>query len=58
MPLQNRVDPFGNLFKTPARGTIMGNRGGVLLANQQSFAPSKAGAGSPAFWNSRIGPGS
>jgi hypothetical protein len=30
MPLQNRVDPFGNLFRTPARGTMMGNRGGVL----------------------------
>jgi hypothetical protein len=26
--LQNRVDPFGNLFATPARGTLMGNRGG------------------------------
>ena len=30
MPLQNRVDPFGKLFRTPARGTMMGNRGGVL----------------------------
>jgi hypothetical protein len=28
MPLQNRVDPFGNLFATPARGTLFGNRGG------------------------------
>jgi hypothetical protein len=28
MPLQNRVDPFGNLFATPARGFFMGNRGG------------------------------
>lgn len=28
MPLQNRVDPYGNLFATPARGTLMGNRGG------------------------------
>lgn len=27
-PLQNRVDPFGNLVATPARGTLMGNRGG------------------------------
>ena len=35
MPLQNRVDPFGNLFRTPARGTIMGNRGGVLHANRE-----------------------
>jgi hypothetical protein len=30
MPLQNRVDPFGNLFRTSARGGIMGNRGGAL----------------------------
>jgi len=28
MPLQNRVDPFGALFASPARGTMMGNRGG------------------------------
>ena len=30
MPLQNRVDPFGNLIRTHARGTLMGNRGGAL----------------------------
>lgn len=30
MPLQNRIDPFGNLFATPARGTLMGNRGGRI----------------------------
>jgi hypothetical protein len=28
MPLQNRVNPFGELFADPARGTLMGNRGG------------------------------
>jgi hypothetical protein len=28
MPLQNRVSPFGELLATPARGTLMGNRGG------------------------------
>ncbi len=27
MPLQNRVDPFGNLFVDPARGMFTGNRG-------------------------------
>jgi len=27
MPHQNRVDPFGNLHVSPARGTLMGNRG-------------------------------
>ncbi len=30
MPLKNRVDPFGDLFATPARGTLMGNRGGRI----------------------------
>ena len=28
MALQNRVDPFGRLVATPARGTMFGNRGG------------------------------
>jgi hypothetical protein len=28
MPLQNRVDPFGQLVATHERGTMMGNRGG------------------------------
>lgn len=28
MPLQNRVTPFGEIVATPARGTLMGNRGG------------------------------
>jgi hypothetical protein len=28
MPLQNRVDPFGELFAAPSRGLFMGNRGG------------------------------
>ncbi len=28
MPLQNRVDPFGELHAVPARGALMGNRGG------------------------------
>lgn len=30
MPLQNRVDPFGELFAASARGLLMGNRGGRL----------------------------
>ena len=29
-PLQNRVDPFGELIATPARGLFMGNRGGRI----------------------------
>jgi hypothetical protein len=28
MPLQNRVDPFGELLAVPARGILFGNRGG------------------------------
>jgi hypothetical protein len=28
MPLQNRVNPFGEIVATPVRGTMMGNRGG------------------------------
>jgi hypothetical protein len=30
MPLQNRVDPFAELIVTPARGLLMGNRGGRI----------------------------
>ena len=29
-PLQNRVDPFGELIADPARGLVFGNRGGRL----------------------------
>ena len=29
-PLQNRVDPFGELIATPSRGLFMGNRGGRI----------------------------
>jgi hypothetical protein len=35
MPLQNRVDPFGELFATPARGTMFGNRGGRFHTDDQ-----------------------
>src|SRR5688572_12098743 len=37
MPLQNRVDPFGELFATPARGTLFGNRGGRFHTDQQTL---------------------
>lgn len=33
MPRQNRVTPFGDIIATPARGTLMGNRG--CLHNSQ-----------------------
>ena len=35
MPLQSRVSPFGELFATPARGTMFGNRGGRLHDSQR-----------------------
>jgi hypothetical protein len=38
MPLPNRVDPFGALFATSARGTLMGNRGGRLHDNQRKLS--------------------
>jgi len=37
MPLQNRVDPFGEIFRTPARGTMLGNRGGALHNDQREI---------------------
>jgi hypothetical protein len=30
MALQSRLDPFGELFASPVRGTLMGNRGGKI----------------------------
>jgi len=33
MPLQNRVNPYGTIFRSPARGIFMGNRG--LLHNEE-----------------------
>lgn len=38
MPLQNRVSPFGHLFVTPARGLLMGNRGGRLHDARRKLA--------------------
>jgi hypothetical protein len=37
MPLQNRVDPFGNLFADRARGTLMGNRGGRIHTDEREL---------------------
>jgi len=34
-PLQNRVDPYGQLIRTPARGAWMGNRGLIHDENQR-----------------------
>lgn len=35
MPKQNRVTPYGELIATPARGTLMGNRGCLHNSRQQ-----------------------
>jgi hypothetical protein len=37
MPLQNRVDPYGKIFRSPAHGTMMGNRGGALHNDQREI---------------------
>ncbi len=41
MPLQNRVDPHGQLHAVSARGTFMGNRGRLHNAEQQIVSPWK-----------------
>src|SRR5450432_2352002 len=33
--LQNRVDPYGEIIRTEARGSLMGNRGVIHDANQK-----------------------
>lgn len=37
MPLQNRVDPFGEIYALPARGTLMGNRGGRIHRDDKTL---------------------
>jgi len=37
MPLKNRVSPFGELFITSARGTLLGNRGGKLHTDDRKL---------------------
>jgi hypothetical protein len=45
MPLQNRCDPFGELIATPARGTMMGNRGGKFHRDNRTLGKRR--------WSSR-----
>lgn len=40
-PLQNRVDPFGNLIADRARGLMMGNRGGRLHRADRTLGQSR-----------------
>lgn len=37
MPLQNRVDPFGEILASSVRGTLLGNRGGRLHRNDRTL---------------------
>lgn len=37
MPLQNRVAPDGTIFSDPARGMLMGNRGGQMHDDQRQL---------------------
>ncbi len=37
MPLQNRVNPYGEILASSARGTFMGNRGGALHNAQRKI---------------------
>ena len=37
MPLQNRVTPYGEIVANPARGTMMGNRGGRFHRDDQTL---------------------
>ncbi|MDI3470691.1 MAG: hypothetical protein OJF62_002754 [Pseudolabrys sp.] len=37
IPLQNRVDPFGDLIAVKARGTLMGNRGGRIHTDDRKL---------------------
>jgi hypothetical protein len=37
MPLQNRVTPWGEIVVDPARGTMMGNRGGRFHRDDQTL---------------------
>ena len=40
-PLQNRVDPFGEIVATPERGLLMGNRGGCFHDNAQKLTRAR-----------------
>lgn len=37
MPLQNRVNPRGEIFRTISRGTMLGNRGGAIHNHKQEI---------------------
>ena len=41
MPLQNRVTPDGQIIATSARGTLMGNRGGMMHRIDKTLGPKR-----------------
>lgn len=41
MTRQNRVDPFGDIVATAARGTLMGNRGGRIHRDNKTLGPRR-----------------
>ena len=41
MSLQNRVEPYGELLATPARGTMFGNRGGKFHRDDKTLAAGR-----------------
>lgn len=41
MPLQNRVDPFGELFASKVRGTRFGNRGGRFHTDDRTLTKQR-----------------
>lgn len=41
MPLQNRVTPDGQIVAASARGTLMGNRGGMMHRLDKSLGPKR-----------------
>jgi len=41
VPLQNRVLPTGDIVSDPARGTVMGNRGGRLHGPDRRLGPTR-----------------
>src|SRR5258708_302040 len=44
MPLQNRIDPFGDLFAASSRGLFMGTRGGRIHTDGQTVTGRRWGS--------------
>ena len=53
-PLQNRVDPFGDLFADKSRGLFMGNRGGRIHSEAQNTRHAALGVEAVDLLRARI----